>query len=354
MSEDEARTYRVVDAFWKQVWRRGKDKEQSNHKSKIVAKVFASSDSAKHSPKKKSIATASGVMTCATCGKESKTWRKLKQHVIGRHLSDKLVDHYSFNANEKSFSCEYGQECVVQRRNKSDIMMHLHCKHQVVTEQQVLEIANKAQVIDETDNAGDGQDSAKVTSPETVAAMNRQECEVKMFNILEGVDHPSDVSDISNYSMLRKPRRHRLPSTSDVGTGEKSEERSPLQGSKRWKKPAKEKKEGKSAEQLPALFTCPLVLKSQSSSATSFTIPSTSTSEPACTEAACKRSSTPKPSPKSMQEKSIGRDGAEFDLGEVMNPAHSPADEEELMKDEDSANDGVYTCRSAIIVWLAG
>jgi len=345
LSEDEAGTYRVVDAFWKQVWRRGKDREQSNHKSKIVAKVFASSDSAKQSPKKKSVATASGVMTCATCGKESKTWRKLKEHVIGRHLQDKLADHYSFNADEKSFYCEYGQECIVQRKNKRDIMMHLHCKHQVVTEQQVLEIAKKVQAVGETEDAGDEQNSAMVaeTVAETVKTMNRQDCEVKMFNILEGVDHPSDVSDISNYSKLRKPQRHRLPSTSGAGGGERGEERSPLQGSKKSKKPAKEKKEANSAEQLPGLFTCPLVLKSQSSSTT----PSTSTSEPASTEAASNRSSTPKPLPKSMQDKrkSIERDKAEIDPAELMNPAKSPADEEELMKGEDSANAGVYTCR---------
>jgi len=339
LPEEEARTYRVVDAFWKQVWRRGKDKEQSNHKSKLVAKVFASSD--KQSPKKGSVATASGVMTCSTCGKESKTWRRLKEHVLVRHLPDKLVDHFSFNADEKSYSCEYGQECETVRKNKCDIMMHLHCKHEVVTEQQVLEIANK--------DAGDEQSRSMVTSPETVAAMNRQGCEVKMFDILEGVDHPSNVSDISNYSKLRKPRRHRLPSSSDAGAGEKEvftrrcEEKSPSQGSKRSKRPPKEKKDGKNAEQMPGLFTCPLVLKSPP--------PSSGTSEPASTEAASKHSSTPKPLPISMREKSksIGRNEAEQSAGDVMIPAKSAADEEQLTKDdsesgEDSANDG-YACR---------
>ena len=170
--------------------------------------------------------------------------------------------------------------------------------------------------------------------------MNRQGCEVKMFNILEGVDHPSDVSDISNYSKLRKPRR--LPLSSDAGAWEKQafarkcDEKSPSQGSKRSKRPPKEKKE----DQMPELFTCPLMLKSPN--------PSTSTSEPTSTDAASKQLCTPRTLPKSLQEKSrsVERGEAEMEL---------PADEEELTKNacefgEDSANDGVYTCRWGNIV----
>ena len=94
---------------------------------------------------------------------------------------------------------------------------------------------------------------------------------------------------------------------------------------------------------MPGLFTCPLVLKSPP--------PSSGTSEPASTEAASKHSSTPKPLPISMREKSksIGRNEAEQSAGDVMIPAKSAADEEQLTKDdsesgEDSANDG-YACR---------
>ena len=36
LSEAEAKTYEVVDTFWKQVWRMGKDKGQSDNKSKII------------------------------------------------------------------------------------------------------------------------------------------------------------------------------------------------------------------------------------------------------------------------------------------------------------------------------
>jgi len=332
LSEDAARTFRVVDTFWKQVWRRGKDKEQSNQKSKIVTKVFASSD--KQSPKKSSVATASGVMTCSTCGKESKTWRRLKEHVLVRHLPDKLADHYIFNAEDKSYSCEYGQECKTVRKNKCDIMMHLHCKHEVVTEDQILEIGLEKDT---------GDDRSMVNSPETVAAMNRQDCEVKMFNILEGVDLPSYVDDISNYGELRKPRHHRMPSSSDAGVGEKEtltvrcEDKSTL---KRSKRRTKEKKDGKSAEQMPGLFTSPQILKSPP--------PSTSTSELASAEAASKRlSSTPKPKPISVREKSksIERNEAEIDPSQDHSAGEVTGTKDDCESGGNSANDGVYTCR---------
>ena len=95
---------------------------------------------------------------------------------------------------------------------------------------------------------------------------------------------------------------------------------------------------------MPELFTCPLVLKSQSPSTTSFTTSNQGT----------KLASESKLSPKQIQvrDKSIRRDEAEIDLGEVVDPPKSSAAEEQQRKDsgesdEDAAGDnGVYyTCR---------
>ena len=333
LSEAEAKTYEVVDTFWKQVWRMGKDKGQSDHKSKIISKVFASSE--KHSAKKGPLTIISGVTTCATCGKKSKTWRQLKEHVLVKHLAGKLLDHFSFNSDQKTYSCEFGQECNVQRKKKCDMMNHLHCKHHVVTEEQVLEIATEPKELGQTQDASEEQrgSMALATFPETVAAMNRQACEVKIFNILEGVEYPSDVSDISNYNKLQSTR-HQLASSFEAGGVEKEgfvprcRERSPSRGSKKEKKSSKEKREvGKSAVQLPDLFACPLLMKSQSPGS-SFTASSSSTNQANVSELS---------STKSMQKNII-------DIN-----IKPQADEEQPWKDgcgsdEDTA-DGVYTCR---------
>ena len=259
LSDEEARIYRVIDTFWKQVWRRGKDKKASEHKPKILAKVFASSDASK----KKSVAETSAGLACSSCGKKSKTWRKLKEHILVKHLKDKLVNHFEYNPVENTFSCEYGQECSVQRRKKADIVMHLHCKHQLVTEDQVLEFT-KEDILFEQEAEQEAKGS-NATSPETVAVMNRRDCEVQIYNILDGVDFPSDVSDISNYHKLRNPRQHKLPSSHEVGEDNKESKckgRSQLNSSKREKTPGNMKKEAKILEQEPELFTSPVVLRS--------------------------------------------------------------------------------------------
>ena len=252
----------MIDTFWKQVWRRGKDKEASEHKPKILAKVFASSDAGKQTLKKKSVAMTSAGLACSSCGKKSKTWRKLKEHILVKHLKDKLVNHFEYHPDENTFSCEYGQECSVQRRKKADIAMHLHCKHQLVTEKQVLEFTKENILVEQ--EAEQEATGSSVTSPETVAVMNRRDCEVQIYNILDGVDFPSDVSDISNYHKLRNPRQHKLPSSHEVGKDNKESKckgRSQLNSSKREKTPGKMRKEAKILEQEPELFTSPVVLR---------------------------------------------------------------------------------------------
>ena len=74
---------------------------------------------------------------CGTCGVHTKSRKNLRVHVLSIHFGAQLEDHYSHSQGE-GFSCNH---CPTKLENRVPILNHLCVKHQVVSNQDIMEVA---------------------------------------------------------------------------------------------------------------------------------------------------------------------------------------------------------------------